>query len=58
MTASGTLSNPTTLRTNSTPRCGYCDAILLAKGELHWCGGCGVWFEVRAVEETPVTVMI
>ncbi len=51
-------SNPTTLRTNSTPRCGYCAALLIAKGELYWCGVCGVWFEVREVEVVPVTVMI
>lgn len=51
-------TNPTTLRTNTTPRCGYCDALLIAKGELHWCGACGVWFEVKPVEVVPVTVMI
>ncbi len=55
---SGTPQNPTTLRTATTPRCGYCDAVLIAKGELHWCGECGVWFEVREVEVVPVTVMI
>lgn len=58
MTTSGTLSNPTTLRTSTTPRCGYCAALLVAKGELHWCGACGVWFVVRPVEVVPVTVMI
>lgn len=55
---SGTLQNPTTLRTNSTPRCGYCAALLVAKGELHWCGVCEVWFVVRPVEVVPVGVMI
>lgn len=55
---SGTLSNPTTLRTSTTPRCGYCAALLVAKGELHWCARCGVWFEVREVEVPPVTTMI
>lgn len=56
--SSGTPSNPTTLRTNSTPRCGYCAALLIAKSELHWCGTCGVWFRVMPVEVVGVGVMI
>ncbi len=55
---SGIPSNPTTLRTSTTPRCGYCAALLIAKGELYWCGVCGVWFEVREVEIPPATTMV
>jgi len=56
---SSTHTNPTTLRTSARiPLCFYCDAALIAKSGLHWCGKCGVWFLVRPVEVVPVTVMI
>jgi hypothetical protein len=54
-----TISNPTPLTTSlRVPLCFWCDADLIEKSNLHYCGTCRKWFRVTWVTVPRVVATI